>query len=51
MIIYRRILPSDKSATPHFHQFGELTAERRFFVCSLKYISNLINEWMIINSD
>ena len=24
------ILPSDKSATPHFHQFGELTAERRF---------------------
>ena len=24
------ILPSDKSATPHFHQFGELTAEKRF---------------------
>ena len=24
------ILPSDKSSTPHFHQFGELTAERRF---------------------
>jgi hypothetical protein len=22
---------SDKSATPHFHQFGELTAEKRFF--------------------
>ena len=24
------ILPSDKSTTPHFHQFGELTAEKRF---------------------
>ena len=24
------LLPSDKTSTPHFHQFGELTAERRF---------------------
>jgi len=24
------IQPSDKSATPHFHQFGELIAEKRF---------------------
>ena len=23
-------LPSDNSTMPHFHQFGELTAERRF---------------------
>jgi len=27
---YNRMLPSDKSGTPHFHQFGELTAEKRF---------------------
>ena len=30
-----RILPSDKSGTPHFHQFGELAAEKRFFNSNL----------------
>ena len=29
------LLPSDKSAMPHFHQFGELTAEKRFFNSNL----------------
>ena len=28
-------LPSDKSGTPHFHQFGELAAEKRFFNSNL----------------
>ena len=31
------ILPSDKSATRHFYQFGELTAERRFLFANLDY--------------
>ena len=30
LTILLSLLPSDKSATPHFHQFGELTAEKRF---------------------
>ena len=29
---YEIVLPSDKHDTPHFHQFGELSAERRFLI-------------------
>jgi len=35
------ILPSDKRGTHHFHQFGELTAEKRFLF-GIKVVKDLM---------
>jgi hypothetical protein len=40
-----KVLPSDKRGTPHFHQFGELTAEKRFF-CKHEHFDAFYNEYV-----